>query len=277
MRPNFKHSFPYTLFGRGQHFKTTSKVILLIIILAILPQCAVKRPSLSTGIVDKVALIATVVNFQQPTGISGPAGIARSQFRNRADEINVIMSNNVDSLHRAVAMNLKSQLGCEVLYGNELHAISNYNELSKKYNIADALTKEDEKFPEVLISSGDFNFAIAETKGGALNGGRLIPVAPAELKEKIKTLCEELKVKHIAVAQFVFTGVRTGLILPTDTYLTYALNLYNQYGDCIAVSSNVERTVKLLEIDLTDSFRTMVKSYLDKSELIELKSVFSKN
>lgn len=260
----------------GRYFKSARLVLILAFFMVLLSNCAVKRPSLSTGIVDKVALIATTVNFQQPYGISAPAGIARTQFKNRAEEINLIMSNNVDSLHRAVVQNLKTQLGCEVLYGQELHALPNYNDLKEKFNKPDALIKDDEKFPEVLISSGDFNFMIEETKGGPLNGGRTVPVTAPELKETIKKLCTEFNVKHIAFAEFVFTGVRTGLILPTDTYINYVLNLYNQDGDCIATSYNTERTVEILEIDLTGSFRAMVKSFLDKSDLIELKSVFAK-
>jgi hypothetical protein len=277
MEPKIRPCLFSNLYGIISHFKAARLIILLTFIMVLLAQCAVKRPSLSTGVVDKVALIATTVNFQQPYGISGPAGIARSQFRKRADEINSIMSNNVDSLHRAVALNLKTQLGCEVLYGEELHNLTGYNDLRKKFNRADALTKEDEKFPEVVISPGDFNFLIAETKGGVLSGGRTVLLSPAELKETIKNLCLELNVKHIAVAQFVLTGIRTSLIFPTDTYLNYTLNLYNHNGDCIATSANTERTVELLEIDLSGSFRTMIKSYLNKAELIELKSAFSKN
>jgi hypothetical protein len=250
--------------------------IILILLMGLLSQCAVTRPSMSTGIVDKVALMATIVNFQQPTGINGPTGIARSQFKNRATDINQIMSNNVDSLHRAVAQNLRKQLGCEVLTGEELHALPKYNELKTKLNNSDALIKEDEKFPEVLISSGDINFMIKETKGGPLNGGRAVPVTPEELRETIKKLCIELNVKHIAFAEFVFTGSRTGLIFPTNTFLIYTLNLYNQNGELIAYGQNTESTVELLEIDLTGSFRTMIKSFIEKSEIIELKSVFAK-
>jgi hypothetical protein len=271
-----KQLTPSFFIGTGINHSPVRLIIILTFILTFLPQCAVKRPSLSTGIVDKVALLATTVNFQQPYGISGPAGIARGQFKNRAAEINQIMSNNVDSLHRAVARNLKTQLGCDVLYGQELHALPNYNNLKDSFNKPDALIKEDDKFPEVLISSGDINFMIESTKGGPLNGGRTIPVTAPELKETIKKLCAELNVKHIAFAEFVLTGVRTGLILPTDTYLNYVLQLYNQDGDCIATSYDTERTVEILEIDLTGSFRTMVKSFLDRSDLIELKSVFAK-
>jgi len=251
-------------------------IVILALIIVLLPQCAVKRPPLSTGVVDKVALIATTVNFQQQLGISGPAAVARGQFNKRAIEINSLMSNYADTFHFAVASNLKNQLGCEVLFGKELHALPQYNELRKKYERAEALNKEDENFPEVLISSGDFNFIIAQTKVGPMNGGKTVFLDPDELKVTIPNLCQELNVKHIAVAQFVFTGFRTSLILPTDTYLNYTLYLYNQYGNLIALSSNNERTVKLLEIDLTGSFRDMVKAYLGKSELIELQPLFSR-
>jgi hypothetical protein len=251
-------------------------MLILALVLIMLPQCAVKRPSMSTGIVDKVALISTTVNFQQPVGISGPAGIARVQFKNRANEINDLMLHYKDTLHQAVAKNLKTQLGCEVLYGEELHALPKYNELKKKYGNEDVLIKEDENFPEVLISTDDFNFVISETKSGIMFGGAAIPLKSEELKDVIINLCQELNVKHIAFAQFVLTGFRTGLILPTDVYFSYMFKLYNQEGELIANSINTEKTVKILEIDLTESFREMMRAYLYKSEMIELKSVFDK-
>ena len=36
----------------------------------LLTQCFVKRPSMTSGVVDKVALMCTIVNFQQPLGIN---------------------------------------------------------------------------------------------------------------------------------------------------------------------------------------------------------------
>lgn len=246
--------------------------LILVFLALILTHCASKKFLMSSGTIDKIALISSTVNFSQTAGISGPAGIARSQFRNRAVEINEIMSYYVDSLHSAAALNLTSQLGCEVLFGKELHALPQYNDVRKKYEIEAGLIKEDENFPEVLISSEDFNFAILETKAELLSQGiRLLE--PDDLKATIADLCKDLNVKYIAIAHFTLTGFRTSLIFPTDTYFTYSLGLYNENGDRIAVASNTEKTVKILEMDIEGSFKNMIETFIAKSELIELKAV----
>ncbi|MBE0675871.1 MAG: hypothetical protein IH591_14520 [Bacteroidales bacterium] len=250
--------------------------VISVIVLTLLPQCAVKRPAMTTGIVDKVALMSTTINFRQQAGISGPAAVARGQFNNRADEINSLMSHYIDSLHHAVAYNLRTQLGCEVIYGEELHALPMFNNLKERYETAEALNKEDEHFPEVLISKGDFNFIIAETKSGIMNGGSTVFLTQDDLKSVIPALCEDLGIQHIAVAEFILTGFKQSLFFAPDTYVRYTLYLYNHLGELIATSYNNEATVKLFETDLTNSFRSMIISYLDKSELIELNSVFEK-
>jgi hypothetical protein len=251
-------------------------IVILALITVILQGCSVKKPLMSTGIVNKVALISTTLNCQVPTGIAAYQAIARTQFKNQAAEINAIMSNYVDTLHQAVASNLKTQLGCEVLYGRELHTLPQYSEISKKYELSAALNKEDEKFPEVLISSGDNNFIIEETKSNLYWGGGTFLLKPVELKATIINLCRELNIDHIAFAQFIFNGYRTDIIFPTNTNFIYYLYLYNKEGDCIATSYNAEKTSKLLENDIPSSLSNMIKTYLNKSEMIGLKSAFDK-
>jgi hypothetical protein len=252
------------------------QIAVLTLIIVLLPQCAVKRPAMTTGIVDKIALMSTTVNFVQQAGISGPAAVARGQFNNRADEINGLMTKYIDSLHQAVAANLRTQLGSEVVYKEQLHALPQFKKLREKYEKAEALIKDDEHFPEVLISSGDFNFIIAETRRSVMNGGTALHVTKDELKTIIPDICEELGIKHIAVAEFVLTGYKQSVFFAPNTYVIYTLYLYNQFGDLIATSNNSESTVKIFESDMAGSFSNMINSYLDKSELIELRSVFEK-
>lgn len=252
--------------------KPIAQLVLLVILLS---GCALKKPltNMGSGTVDEVALLSTTVNFVQQTGINGPAGVSRGQFRKRADEINSIMSSLIDTLHNAVAVNIKTQLGCKVLCGKDLHDLSQFQELRKKYELTDRLHKEDADFPEVFISSGDFNFIIEQTKSGVLSGGMTFNLKPKVLKETIINLCRDLNVKYIAVPQFILTGFKFDLVSPTNTYFKYNLIIYNQNGDCIATSANTEKTDKLFgKNDLTGSFRDLVKAYLNKSKSIEIKS-----
>lgn len=251
-------------------------IVILVLLIILLPGCAIKRPlmNMSNGIVDEVALLSTTVNFVQQAGVNGPAGVSRGQFRKKAEEINSIMSSFVDTLHNAVALNIKTQLGCKVLYGKELHNLPRYQELRKKYELTDRLHKEDAEFPEVFISSGDFNSLIEQTKCGILFGGMTFNLKPKVLKEMIMNLCRDLNVKYIAVPQFNLTGFKLDLVSPTNTYFNYSLIIYNQNGDCIATSANSEKTDKFFgKNDLTGSFRDLVKGYLNKSKSIEIKSV----
>ncbi len=251
-------------------------IILSLVLFLTLPQCAVKKVLMTSGTIDKIALLSTTVNFQQQAGISGPAAVARGQFNNRAEEINTIMSQYVDTLHNAVASNIKNQLGSQVLYGKELHDLPQYSELKKKYEIVDALNKEDDHFPEVLISTGDFNFYISETKSGPMHGGYVVTLKADELKNTIIDLCKDLNVNYIAVAQFVLTGFKATILAATDTHFIYTLLIYNQDGDIIAQSGNFESTVKFFKNDLIGSFSTMIETYLQKSDLIELVAVKKK-
>jgi hypothetical protein len=253
-----------------------SPIVILLLLVVLLSGCAIKKPlmNMGNGIVDEVALFSTTVNFVQQTGINGPAGISRGQFRKRAYEINSIMSSLVDTLHNAVAYNIKNQLGCKVLYGRELQNVPQYTELRKKYELTDRLHKEDDDFPEVFISSGDFNSLIEQTKCGIPYGGMTFNLKPKVLKETLMNLCRDLNVKYIAVSQFILTGFKLDLVSPTNTYFNYILIIYNQNGDCIATSTNTEYTDKLFgKNDLTGSFRDLVKAYLNKSYSIEIKSV----
>jgi len=253
--------------------KVPGLIIFSLVLGFTLTQCAVKKVLVSSGTIDKIALMSTTVNFQQQTGISGPAAVARGQFNNRAEEINTIMSQYVDTLHQAVASNLKNNLGSQVLYGKELHDLPQFSDLKKKYEIADALNKEDDHFPEILISSGDFNFYIKGTKSGPMQGGYAVTLDADEMRNTIIDLCKDLNVKYIAVAQFVLTGYKTTIVAATDTHFIYSLLIYNQDGDIIARSTNFEATVKFIKNDLIGSFRTMIETYLSKSDLIEVLAV----
>jgi hypothetical protein len=237
-----------------------------------LSQCATKKVLLSSGIVNKVVLLQTTVNFQQPTGISGPAAIARSQFKNHADVINGIMSFYIDTLRSAVVSNLKSKLGCDVLYGKALQALNQSGEIRKKYEFPDALIKEDDNFPEVVISSGDFNSMITGTKTGVLSGGFTVGLSSDQLKTTIINLCKDLNARNVAFADFVLSGYKSDIITPTSTSFSYTMLLFNQDGDLIAGSNYVERSGKFMHNDPGETFKGLIASYLQKSELIEIVS-----
>ena len=248
---------------------------IMVLLVFILTGCAIKRPvvNVEKGSVDEIALMSTTFNFILPGGISGPAAIARGQFRNRAEEINKIMSGFIDSLHNAVASNLKVQLGCKVFYGKDLHVLPQYKVVREKYELPDRLHKEDADFREVYISSEDFNFMIDQTRCGVLNGGTDVWIKPDLLKQTINNICRDLNIKYLALAQFNFTGFKTDIISPTNTYFNYYLRIYNQNGDFIAQSMNSEETSKVLGVnDINGSFMKFIQSYLEKSKSIEIRS-----
>ncbi len=249
-------------------------VVLPVIFLVSFTACAVKMPAMTAGTIDKFALMSTTVNFVTQTGIGGPAIAARTQFNNRSEEINNLMTYFVDSLHQAVADNLKTQLGCEVLYGNELHAIPGYSVLKKEYERADALNKEDEHFPEVVISSGDFNFFVAETKKGIIaHGGETTPIAPEELQAAIPDICKELGVQYVGVAEFVLSGYKDVIFLAPTTYVIYRFLLYDHFGELIASGSFTNRTDKIIESDMSGSYENMIRAYLYNPQYFEIHAV----
>ena len=248
-----------------------SRLVILGSAIVLLTECASQK-RLPRESINQVALMATTINFKQTSGISGPAAIARAQFRNRAAEINTLMEMYVDSLHQAIASSLKTQIGCEVIYGQKLHECPNFENVRTKYEITHALHKEDDYFPEVLISKDDFNFLISGTNTSIGKGGITSNFRIQEIGETIQNICRDLNVSHLAVAQVYLTGIRKNLILPTDTYLYFKLFLFDKNGKCIATHNSSHRTVKMLQIDLAASYEDMLNSLIDRADLYVLKA-----
>ncbi|HPJ60877.1 MAG TPA: hypothetical protein PLV06_14715 [Bacteroidales bacterium] len=234
-------------------------------------QCFVQRPAMTTGVVDRVALMGTLVSFQQPTGINVPAGIARSHYKNMSVEINQLMASYADTLHKAVAANLSTQLGCEVVYGTELQSLPQFADLRESYERADALMSVDEHFPQVYISSGDFNFIVTESNGGdatGLNGMKTLK--PDEVKQTVMSLCSELNIKYLAYAHFRLSGYKMDLVTPNTAILWYGVNLYNHEGELIA--SGVAMKEGRIREGQPEVFQSLLDQYLLISETVQLKT-----
>jgi hypothetical protein len=216
---------PFFIAMRFRRFGVIITIAVLSMLL--LTQCFVQRPSMTTGVVDRVALMGTLVSFQQPAGINVPAGISRSQFKNMSAEINQLMASYADTLHKSVATNLATQLGCEVVLGKELQSLSQYGDLRESYERADALTSDDEHFPQVYVSSGDFNFVVTESDGGDATGfGGMKTLKPDELKQTVANLCSDLGIKYLAYAHFRLSGYKMDLITPNTAVMWYGLSLF---------------------------------------------------
>ena len=237
----------------------------------LLTQCFVKRPSMTSGVVDKVALMGTIVNFQQPLGINAPIAISRSQFKNMSAEINELMSSYVDTLHHAVVANLASQLGCEVFYGKELQSLPQYDKVRETYERADALTSDDENFPEVFVSSGDFNFIITESNPSDASGfNGMKTLNKEEAGETVRNLCSDLGVKYLAYAHFILSGYKMNLLTSNSAQLIYGLSLYNEAGELVA--SDADMQFQDIKEGQPEVFQFLLDQFIGKAEIVELKA-----
>lgn len=256
------------------------KAVFISVFFAVLLQgCKTFQP-LTTNMVDEVALISTTANFQIQPGVNLAAAAARGQFRGASAEINRVMSENVDTLRNFVALNIKAQLGCKLVYGKELHDLPNYKALVKKIGRPDALNKEDKDFNEVFISSGDENFVISKVNTGLLDGGVVVYLNKDEMKETIRNLCNVLNVKYIAYANFDFSGMRTDLVFPTSTYIYYHLYIYNKDGDCVAgndiggpafkLPPYYKYTVSVQQANMPESYLKMLNSFYETIQSIKI-------
>lgn len=250
----------------AQRFRRYATVLTVAFIpMLLFTQCA-KRPSMTTGVVDRVALMGTLVSFKLPSGINVPVGISRSQFKNMSAEINQLMANYVDTLHHAVASNLRTQLGCEVIYGKELQSLPVYGEVRESYERADALISVDDHFPQVYISSGDFNFIMTESDATGIVGMKFLK--PDEAKQTVANLCEDLNIKYLAYAHFAISGYKLNLVTPNTAVIWYGLNLYNQDGDMIASSVAMqEGTIKEGQPEVV---QMLLDQYLGRAEQLEI-------
>lgn len=254
---------------RLRRLATIFTVSLLSMIL--FTQCFATRPAMTTGVVDRVVLMGTLVDFQQPGGINVPAGISRSQFKNMSAEINELMSSYTDTLHQAVAANLRTQLGCEVLYGKELQSLPQYDQLRDTYERADGMTSDNEHFPEAFVSAGDFNFVITEYNGGDPTGfNGMKTLNQDELKQTVANMCSDLNIKYLAYAHFILSGYKMDLITPNTATIIYSVSLFNQDGDLVAAGSSMQAG-KIKE-GQPEVFQALLEQYLATAEAIQLKT-----
>lgn len=231
---------------------------------------------MTTGMVDRVALVGTLVSFQEQGGIGAVPAICRTQFRNVATELNDLMASYPDTLNQAAAANLRTQLGCEVIYGKELQALPQFEKVSDMYGRPDALTSADNNFPTVYISSGDFNFIVTRSDVSNATIFTGLPTLKGdEARQTIKNLCSELNVKYLAYAHFVLTGYKMYLITPTNAMIYVRINLYNQDGNLIGIAYKpYESPFKEGQADI---FQFMLDQYIDNAESIEFRAQKPKN
>jgi hypothetical protein len=236
-----------------------------------LTQCFVKRPSMTTGVVDRVALMGTLVSFQEQGGIGAAEAICRTQLRNVSTELNELMASYPDTLNHAAAANLRTQLGCEVIYGKELQSLPQYEKIMETYGRPDALTSADEHFPNVYISSGDFNFLVTGSDVNYITIFNGLPMLKGdEARQTISNICSELDVKYLAYAHFVLTGYKMYLITPINAMIYCRVNLYNQDGDLIGIAYKPYESP--FSEGQAELFQFMLDQYIDNAESIEFRA-----
>jgi hypothetical protein len=231
---------------------------------------------MTTGVVDRVALMGTLVSFQEQGGIGAAEVISRTQMRNISAELNELMLTYPDTLNHAAASNLRTQLGCEVIYGKELQAMPQFEKIRDSYERADALTSADEHFPNVYISTGDFNFFVTGSDAGnftVFNG--LSTLKGDEAGQTIKNLCSDLGVKYLALAHFVLHGYKMYLVTPINAYLYCRVNLYDHEGNLIGIAYKYYENN--FQEGQADVFQFMLDQYIDNAESIEFTAKKPKN
>jgi hypothetical protein len=176
------------------------------------------------------------------------AAAFNSKTNQIADQIMDMQKKTIDRMRENGATTLKKYFNCEVIFGDALHNMPSYTDLSQKYNYKSALAINDDNFPLITISSGDinpFNYVKADVPDFFKNS--------SNYEETIKILCSQLNLDAIAISysKLAVTSV-TAFGISGYTRLETTLYIIDKNGKMIANGTAFTKPVTIPGNDIGD-------------------------
>ncbi len=183
----------------------------------------VNYPFIKSDAIKKIAILEVMI--AKPTQAIFPlidAAAFNAKMNKIADEIMDAERQKLPFYRDILAENMKKKFGCEIVYGKDLQAHPNFENLRAKVEKKEALITKNDNYPVVLLAPGEFN-AFAFAKGDVetfFSTNNPIP------KGYIAEICKQLEVDAIAiscsrlnVAAVTSFGISSNARLITDFYI----------------------------------------------------------
>jgi hypothetical protein len=240
--------------------KNLTGFLFLAITLSSCSALKVGFPSQNAGKIDKVAVFSSYVTITKPVLPLINASITNERVNSISTELIPLFSENATAQRDELAKMLKTQLKCDVIYGEVLQKNAAYNEIKDLFNFDSSLSKKDENFPELAISKNDINpFEFRNGKignyftGKGSNGEKPYSMA-------ISTICKKMNVNYIAISNSTLM-IFPGDILYRDRICIFdELYLFNKAGQCITTGRNNTKPIPFKAAEVQD-YQTELDKY----------------
>lgn len=198
--------------------------------------------------VNNIALVSTMIDkIQQSPLPLIDAAVFNKKTNDIADQIMDLQKKSIDKFRDLIGDNLRNNFKCEVIYGDSLHKLNGYNELSEKFNFKNALRLKNDNFPLIITATDDIN-------PFNLDNGNISIYFHNSLnyKSTIKEIAKQLNVDYIAVSvsrlasgagYFGITGM---LQLITNLYL------FDSEGNLVVEASNFSKATNVSGKNIDD-------------------------
>lgn len=213
------------------------KLLLPLFVICLMSSCStikVSFPTTHNEKVDRIVLLSTYIDIQKPVFPLIDAAVINGKTNSISDEITSMFMDNVSLKREKIAQLLIEKLNCEVIFGEKLHQLSNFEDTKTTFNVDDALIKKDDHFPEIASDLNDmhpFKF----------DNGKVTSFfkTPDNYKSIVAGICNKLNVNHIAVSYTVLLTTPGSIYYRSKVGNYTYLYLFNKNGDCIASGSNI--------------------------------------
>jgi hypothetical protein len=249
--------------------RTSLKIIYLLVTVILLSSCSPLKVSFSsneTHKIDNIALVSTYLSIQLPVIPLLDAAVMNEKTNTISEEINNVFRENINTIRDTVAILLKNQLKCNVLYGKNLHETPGFVQLKEKLNFESTLATGKEHFPVIFSAEGDLNpFEFKNAKPEKYFQDQ------NNYSKTISQLCEGLNVDYIAVSQVIILPTPGSLFKPASLYMYTYLYLFDRRGTRIAFGTNIHTpiiTYKPTEVEgferVLDTHAATIKPIIEK-------------
>lgn len=226
-------------------FKITLSLLLVSILLS---SCSTVKVTLSpkkAEKIDKIALISTYLGMKKPVLPLIDAAIINEKINGLADQLNPLLKKNAQVYRANVAKSLKSNLNCEVVYGDTLQKSIGFQKVMGALNYANALNTADANFPQVMAAPGDlspFQFEKAKIDRYFRDS--------KNYKNTITQICKDLNMNYIAISNSYLAPIPGGLLARGSIMLLTTIYIFTKDGDCIALGTNFSKPFKFTPTEI---------------------------
>lgn len=248
------------------------KVLSLAIAAIVFASCAkmkIKYYGKKVEKVESIALFSTMIGkIQQPFFPVLSSAIFNEKTNAIADQIIDLQKRNIDNCREIVALSLKKNFNCKILYADSLHALAGFAELKRKFDFKNSLRyadtlhaqtqpaglldqiglnrslrSENDFYPLIITAKDDINpfqFKKGDVPKYFYNSANYKAVI-AELGKKTNT--DLIAVSYSALD--VTAAGRFGITWYGDLQLYTCLLLFDKEGDMIASAYTYSKPTRI--------------------------------